>query len=211
MSKRSRIILLSCVTVLCCVALVVAGTFALFTYRREVNNHLQAGTLTAKLVRTKLISTTLDPTTGMLKTGQPNTTEEDFTNENGKNVFGLGETETVAPGCSFAATLKLTNTGSVAFGFWIEITGINGDDALKSQLQLTVSVKDGSTKQAVLSSGDVAGIMGSESAPIGTLVVNGTAEFTVTLEFLSAAGNEAQAQTANFDLIVHAQQVTAQQ
>ncbi len=208
MSKRSRIILLSCITVLCCVALIVGGTFALFTYKREVTNHLQAGELKAILTRTKLQATTLGDD-GQLKTAT-NAEPKDFTQQNTDNIFGLKTQETVAPGCSFTATLTLQNQGTVAFVYWVEVSGITGDKELQDQLQFTVSVTDGDSKSELLSSDQIGTVMGNATAPIGTILRGASAEFTVTLTFVdTSANNTAQAKTASFDLIVHAQQVTA--
>ena len=207
MSKRSRIILLSCMTALCCVALIVGGTFALFTYNRTVTNHLQAGKLTATLTRTKLQSVTLQADGRLVSSTDAQA--KDFTAQTTDNVFGLSQQQTVAPGCSYQATLTLKNDGTVAFVYWIEISGIDGDNELKDQLQLTVAVTDGETKSATLGSGEASSILGSELSPIATLVVGQRSEFSVKLEFLTAAGNDAQTKTASFDLIVHAQQVTA--
>lgn len=209
MSKRSRIILLSCVTVLCCVALITAGTLALFTYNRTVTNHLQAGSLVATLTRTELVSTVLDAH-GRLVTSADDD-PKDFTEQSADNVFGLKSQETVAPGCSFEAAMQLSNGGTVAFCYWVEITGISGDDELQDQLQLTVSINGGQARSATLTSGEAASLLGSEQSPVGTLAVGEQGSFTVKLEFLSAAGNDAQSKTASFDLVVHAVQVTAQQ
>lgn len=206
MSKRSRIILLSCITVLCCVALMVGGTFALFTYNRSVTNHLQAGKLTATLTRTKLETVTLDGSTGELKS-RTSTETVDFTAESTGNVFGLTDGDRVAPGCKYAATMKLANTGTVAFVYWIEIDLKAGDSELTEQLQLTVSVTDGESKTTLLSA-EPDEVTGSAAEPLGTILIGKDSEFTVTLEFKSEAENAAQSKSANFDLIVHAQQVT---
>lgn len=206
MSKRSRIVLLSCITVLCCVALIVAGTFALFTYNRTVTNHLRAGSLTATLTRTKLTSTALSAN-GKLET-VTDTQTKDFTAQNTENVFGLTSREAIAPGCYFEAAMRLANRGTIGFVYWIEIKGIEGDKELQDELELTLTAPDGQIKSAILSSDDAAQIMGSESEPIATLLVGESDDFTVTLKFLSEAGNSAQTKQASFDLIVHAQQLT---
>jgi hypothetical protein len=52
-------------------------------------------------------------------------------------------------------------------------------------------------------------LIGGIEAPIDTVVIGGSAEFTVTVIFESDATNVAQAQEAHFNLNVHAVQVVA--
>ena len=57
--KKLRTLLMCTLSIMLCMATVVVGTYALFTDKVTLNNHLQAGTLEISLVRTKLTKTEL--------------------------------------------------------------------------------------------------------------------------------------------------------
>ena len=54
MNKR-RAMLVSCAVILLCMAIIGGMTFALFTDRATISNHLQAGDLQITLKRTELV------------------------------------------------------------------------------------------------------------------------------------------------------------
>ena len=49
MSSRIRVIFMSCITIMVCVAVMAVGTFALFAETFKVTNHLKAGSLDVTL------------------------------------------------------------------------------------------------------------------------------------------------------------------
>ena len=138
MAKRKlRALLVAGLMIMLCTALLVTGTFALFSSEAKVENHLQAGTLTIKLERTRLAKNRLDDVTGYMKTEENNTTV-DFTAATTENIFGIGENELVAPTSSYEATMKLSNTGSVAFDYVVNIKLTSVSNALAEQMKVYV-------------------------------------------------------------------------
>jgi len=125
-------------------------------------------------------------------------TPVDFTNATSENLFGIQEGEVVVPGCLFEATMSLSNDGNLTLDYWMEIRMTSGfDTQLAEQLQvkLTVNGKDYSTI--------VGQPLGGERAPIGTLAKGETVSFTVSVEFIEHANNNAaQGQSISFDLYV---------
>lgn len=207
MSKKIRIVLLACVTILCCLVILVCGSLALFTDVFKITNHLQAGTLKVKLYRTSLTSTVLNAR-GELETLPVNSTRIDFSSATSENVFGVTSGNKIAPGCSFEATMSIENGGDVAFNYWLEIN-LDGASAQELASQLTITVTSGtSTVTQALNANGGATQLGSDSAPVGKVELNGKGVFTVKLQFVETAGNAAQDKEVTFDLIVHAVQAT---
>lgn len=210
--SKSRILLMALATVLCCLALIVGATYALFTDRVSVTNHLQAGTLKLTLVREKLTSHNLDPEGSGYMKNEEDEDEMDFTDPTDKNIFGLSESVLIVPTSTFTADMRIEHgtDSNVAFGYWIEIV-LNTDDSdaeLAEQLKVTVTYGDNEEAVKYLNQGLT---IGSDAAPIETIGVGETAEFSVTLEFVNldnATNNLAQGQNVYFDLIVHAVQST---
>ena len=184
-------------------------TWALFTDTETVNNHLKAGELDITLERTKLVSTHLTPQ-GFLST-EIDETVKDFSNKknNKDNVFDLDTV--IVPQSKYVADMKISNNSDVAFQYWIEIK-YNGDSAIDLADQLEIIVKTHNDNISRLSKGLV---VGSVDDPVGILAVGESAGFTVGVEFLDSdltddieSNDSAQCQSLNFDLIVHAIQVT---
>ncbi|MBO5327416.1 MAG: hypothetical protein J6A84_04785, partial [Clostridia bacterium] len=176
MSKRRRSVLLAVLTLVLCLALAVSGTYALFTDKVTLQNHMQAGELDVKLYRTKLVAKTLDPATGLLTQGTPNTTRVDFSNpdQNTQNVFGLTDSDVIVPECTYTADMLIVNETDVAFGYWVELvfnaSGYTAQKDLKLAEQLEVSVTIGTQSAGVPKAlTDSAAKFGSETAPIGIL------------------------------------------
>lgn len=209
MQKAIRTIAISLAAIALCVALIVAGSYALFTDTVTVNNHLQAGTLDVTLKRTAWSSTTLNAQ-GYLQTESADESADpvDFSGQTERSVFEMTGGK-LAPQCSFEATMQLTNGGSVAFSYWIELVVTEGKDtALVKQLTASIETQTGKTEQS-LANGL---LIGSETAPVGEVALDDEQSFTVTLTFedlASTENNTAQNQTVKFDLIVHAVQLTA--
>lgn len=209
MSKRIKIVTLSCVTVLCCLAFIVAGTYALYSDSTQVTNHLQAGELNIKLYRDKLTSAVLNDS-GILELST-NNARTDFTNVTTENVFGLTDGVKIAPGSKFEAVLTLDNVGDVAVNYYLEFK-LGGDvNELAQQLRLTLSIEGKSEVSVMLSELGKKFTWGSENSPLGQVALSSSGSFVVALEFVDNSGvnNDAQGQEISFDLIVHAVQATA--
>lgn len=213
MAKIVRTVFVSLAAIALCIALIVAGSYALYTDGVTVKNHLVAGSMQVKLERTNLISTKLD-TDGYLTTTESNPTDDetlyvDFSGETEENVFGLGASEKLVPCSSYTAEMLLSNESDVAFSYWIEIRLTEGyeDTALAKQLKLTVTVEG--EANGIEKTLDQGLTVGGESAPVGVVVVGASQAFTVTVSFEDLdTNNEAQAQEVQFDLLVRATQVT---
>lgn len=217
MTKKFRILMLSCVTMLIALALVVAATFALFTAEHSVTNHLQAGEMKLELWRTSLTKIHLVGENGS-KDGflheWTDGTDVNFTQPQPQNIFGLTKGEVIVPGCNFEAEMELRATGDVAFTYWLEIVlDSEGQDVAKNAAlaeQLKITVRVGGTVKGTpsqLNGGSI--VIGSASAPVGTasLGANGAHKFSVEIEFLDkSTNNAAQNGEVSFDLIVHATQ-----
>ena len=218
MTKSKRSVLLAVLTLMLCLALVAGGTYALFTDQVTLDNHLQAGTMDITLKRTKLTKLDLDATTGFLK-GSVNEEEIDFSepydpndpNAKNENVFDITDGALIVPGCWYTADMKITNNSDVAFGYWLEIVFDEKVDlTLAKQLKITVKTADQS-KSITKMLDESAGLIGAEDDPIEVLPKTGSALFTVTVEFVDlddGANNVAKAKSFDFDVIVHAVQVT---
>lgn len=208
--KKLRALLIAGLMIMLCTALLVAGTFALFSSDAKVENHLQAGTLTLKLERTHLVKNRLDDVTGYIKTEEDNSTV-DFTTGTTENVFGLAETELVAPTSSYEATMKLSNTGSVAFDYVVNIKLTSVSNALAEQMKVYVDGVDTGKHLSDFvadSSGNLAAIVS------GKMAKNDAAKtFTIKIEFENLdndVNNATKEKVVEFDMIVTAVQRTAE-
>ena len=74
--KTKKIIITSCLMIFSCLMIICASTFALFTEKISMTQHLQAGHLTVSLEREKLITKKLQED-GTLKE-ETNTDRIDF-------------------------------------------------------------------------------------------------------------------------------------
>ena len=222
-----RTLLLAVSAIVLSVLLVLAGTYALFTDKSQISNHLQAGTLEMELYRTSLTRRALDDK-GYLKT-TTDTQEKDFTGLNGENVFGFATDEVMAPGCLYSADMRLTMTSAsdVAFGYYVKIvlsdaTADNAD--LRGQVKVTIQSVENPSKvvtkwfsEAV--NGEI--VLGGEAQEdlIGVVEKGTTAtgavasqNFVVTVEFVNqdtdgSVNNIAKLEGFGFDLVVYAIQV----
>ena len=212
MSKRVRVITLSCVTVLCCIAIIIAGTFALFTDDVQVTNHLQAGNLKVRLTRNSYTNLLLNEQ-GLLGEVADNT-DMDFTGENPNNIFGLEANAKLVPGCVLEATFTLENIGDVALNYYLQFT-LNLQDeevanALAEQLELTITIgADNELTPVKLSA------LGEDNTwqtdTLAQILSNSSGKFTVKLEFVNITegdiqNNLAQGQQVAVDMYVHAVQ-----
>ena len=137
-SSNRLTILTACIAIVLSLSAIVGGTFALFSADVAVtNNVLQAGSLSVKLERISLQATDLE--NGVLIPGQDvaDSPAKDFSNSQ-ENVFGLDGNDVIVPGSEYIATMRLTNTGTVAFDFTasLQITDDNAEAKLSEQLTL---------------------------------------------------------------------------
>ena len=196
-----RILAISCVIIMLCTTLIVGASYALFNETVSVGNHLQAGNLDADLTRTNLKYATLD-TDGVLRTYEDGD-DVDFTGTTNKNIFGLTGDQKIVPGSYFEAEMDLSNNGTVAFDYDVEIKILGESNELAEQLKVTVTTANGS-ETFMLSE-----INGKYVVSSGRMYINSSASFTVRVEFVDgAANNDAQNQTCAFDLVVTAVQAT---
>ena len=216
MNKR-RAMLVSCAVILLCMAIIGGMTFALFTDRATISNHLQAGDLQITLKRTELVKKTLNDKGYLVETTVQKATDTpvDFSAVNSENVFGIETAEKIVPGTKYTAKMKLENGSDVAFGYWIQVVCTDKTDGADLAKQLKVTVNTGSDSSAILGDGlTVKGANGG--AYIGEIAVGASASFTVSVEFLDSAvtendideNNLAKNEKLSFDLIVYAVQAT---
>lgn len=210
--KKLRTLLMCTLSIMLCMATVVVGTYALFTDKVTLNNHLQAGTLEISLVRTKLTKTELTAD-GYLKTNtDTETTDFSSTNTTNENVFGITDGMLVVPGSSYQADLKLTNGGSVAFTYLVELKIIEGGStALADQLIITAGKSEAAATPKKLS--DVAnGLIFDGELAAPTPETNTAVNFFVKVEFVNDtetdANNAAKNGEVKFDIVVSAFQKT---
>ena len=213
--KRKRILLSSCSVIVACMAVVIGMTWSLFTDSLSVKNHLQSGDLAISLKRTGLEYCVLDGDGKLAVTKV--TGEVDFTNPSTNNIFGLdSESMLIVPQSYFEAQMSLVNgkdgkMSTVAFDYDIIIKLTTEANDLAKQLKITVTGIEEEPFVVILDQKDKEVKIGG-----GTMTNKMMAkDFTVRVEFLddkTTSGinnNLAQAQMAEFDLIVTATQTTA--
>lgn len=201
--KKLRALLSAALMLMLSVSIAVAGTYALFTDKVEVNNHLVAGKLKIGLLRTSHENLVCNED-GMLAKTAVATENVDLTTGN-RNAFGLTATDYVAPGSYVSSTLKIQNEDSVAFNYSVVLTLKDGSDEDLAE-KLTVYIDD-STEGKLLSecvSPDGYVIVAKSN---DTLVKKGENKtFKIKVVFAKEAGNEVQESEVTFDLTVYAEQ-----
>lgn len=206
--NKVRTLLMSCVMMTLCVAMVVGATFSLWSDSVKVENHLIAGSLKVKLERVSLSKTYFDNETGCLVTPNVNETVVDFssTNTSNANVFGINDGEKLVPGSKYEAKLKISNNGDVAFSYDV-IVKLNGNsNALAKQLKIYINDVDKGTLNNYVEDGKA--VISTQ-----TMKKNDLAKvFTIKVEFVNdnAINNDAQNKEVKFDLLVNATQLTSQ-
>ncbi|MBO5889286.1 MAG: hypothetical protein J6Q58_04015 [Clostridia bacterium] len=205
MGNKIKTLLMSCIMIMLCAAMIVGGTYALWSDNVTVENHLSSGTLQVKLERISLTKTYLDNETGYLVTAGPDTTMIDFTDTNtaDDNVFGI-EDEKVVPCSEYEAKLRLTNNGDVAFTYDVIIKLNSASNALAEQLKVYIDGEDKGTL-------DQYAVDGKAIISTQTMAKNDAAkEFTVKIQFINDndINNDAQDKEVKFDLLVNAVQKT---
>lgn len=222
MAKRKiKLLLAASLTLMCCMAMLIAGTYALWSDDVTLSNHLAAGTLKVRLLRTDLQQYKLDERGIVCSAGEftPEQKECDFSVATKENVFGLDKNgELIAPSAWYQSTLRVANNGGdVAFDYNVYLTlktddvRSDADKTLAQQMLITVYNKAGQKVRETRLSDCAVGN--------GYLIWNGQVlvndavededEFTVRVTFTeSAANNGAKNGKASFDLLVAALQAT---
>lgn len=212
MKKRS-IVTIACLSIVLCVALIAGGTYALFSSKTSVTNHLRSGNLTLKLERVGLTKYAYDEASGEYKENVYTNGDAyvDFSQATEKNVFDIARSEVIAPGVWYEATMRISKDNTnvpFAYKIIVKLNGSKGEDgkdnAFASQLCVYV---DGAPKGYL--SDYVTAEGGNEvSVSSGTIgLTEGSKEFKVKLLFDPTADNNAvMNSTADFDLIVEATQ-----
>lgn len=200
LKNKARTLMVASVMIMLCVGMAIGGTYALFTDKVEVENHLVAGNLNITLERTKLVKNTLNNNGYLQKTEV--TTVKDFSNDTNSNVFDIGSNEFLVPASYYEATMRVSNNSSIAFEYDIVIRLTSASNKLAEQMIVYIDgVKKGTLSEFTASS-QLANI-GS-----GTVVPGNSREFIVKIEFASNSGNITQGQSVKFDLAVEATQKT---
>ncbi len=214
--RRPKTIILALAVIVLCTSLIVGGTFALFTDKVAVNNHLQAGTLNITLIRTAHSYKALDEK-GYLATTAVAEEEKNVEDEDFENAFDLPEGALIAPQSVLSATFEIRNNDTVAFNYSVALTvkdstgnvlEIADFTELNKQLKLELTDASGNTTSR---NGDAENAANSISANGAKVVeVGGKETFTVKLTFIdnTAINNLAQGQNVYFDIVVSATQVT---
>lgn len=213
----AKTLVVAAIAIILCLLLMVTGTYALFSDDATVSNHLQAGTLEVSMTRTKLVKNALDEKGYLSET----TDEEPLTilpttDDASVNLFGMDENDVIVPGCFYEATVEITNGGSVAFNYYIEIVGSEDfDEAWANQLAISLCLLDEEGneiegKEAVGYVGAEDITIGGSDNPVGVMEANATAQsFKIRLEFVdSNMNNDVQGKALTFDFVVHAVQLT---
>lgn len=137
---KVRTMLLASVMIMLCTAVIVGGTYALWSDHVIVNNHLSAGSLKVELKRTYLEKYALNDKMYMARTIDSNETSTTA------NMFGMNDDELIVPTSYYAARLKLTNVGNVAIDYTINITVDKNSDA---ELAKQVIIHVGDNQKAI--------------------------------------------------------------
>ena len=231
MLNRKRVLLLSASMILLCMCVIVGATYALFTDTETVKNHLRAGNLDVKFERTNLEYTVLNDEGMMIL----KTVEEDVdftvTNLAEANVFGIADESRIVPGSYVEAELKVSHDrdshdnvpdSNVAFDYKVFIQ-LDKNSYNDLAYQLYVTVINNETDETVVDyvklndkrfNAEDAGYICIFSGDDVKLTESDT--FTVRIDFENviadngATNNKAEDLTVYFDLIIEAEQSTAE-
>ena len=145
--RKKRAVTLSLAGILLCICLIVGGTYALYTDRATVRNHLRAGVLNLTLVRTDLTYTVLNAETGYMEEKRV-ADDKDFSASTGESIFGFasGTSLLMVPGSCFRADLTVgrKEQNDVAFDCFVELRLLKeSDPAFAEQLLVSVTDSDG--------------------------------------------------------------------
>jgi len=228
-SRKVRVTLLSAITILVCLMLITAGTFALYSTSGKVVNHLSSGAIGIELWRNKATKSVADENGYIPQAETVDSTAVKLSDAaTYVNALGLASGDLLIPGSKATAELQLKNTGDVAVGYWLQIVmtddqGVQIADAaalneLSKQITIKVENSDGTfTQTRTTDSSDIVLAVGGENNLIGKVAKNAAGTFTVTVEFVddgsvndydaNKGNNKAMSQSVYFDIVVYAVQV----
>jgi hypothetical protein len=219
MTKKFRVLLMACVSLLLSVTLIAVGSYALFTDDITIKNHLRAGKLNITLKRTYLETNYLTANGYLDNDGSDEIV--DFTNKTDRNIFDITNADDclIVPGCYYEATMELSNESNVAFGYWIEIVLTDENPyELAKQLKVEVTTYNEENEEVVYSKYVNEGLLvGNETKPIGIVPVSSASQtFKIKMTFVDDQiaedeiedNNKVMGQDVNFDIVVNAVQVT---
>lgn len=219
--RKVRTVLLASTMIMLSSAMVIGGTYALWSERVTVNNHLSAGSLKVELKRTHLEKYVLGDDMYMTRT------VDDVEASAVTNMFGMDDNELIVPSSYYAAKLKLTNTGDVAIDYTIKIVvDSNSDEELAKQVIVHVGDEQKATYSAdtgyTMMTSDECHFLAKDDTTeenvdyLNYEVGNGfmdknqrEKEFWVEIMFDNISSdiqNEAQDKNVNFDLLITATQ-----
>ena len=209
--NKVRTLLMACVMIMLCAAMIVGGTYALWSDKVEVNNHLSAGTLKVSLQRTYLEKHTLGDDMYMV------TTTDNTIAPTTANIFGMSSDECVVPTSYYAARLELTNKGDVAIDYEIKIV-VKSDSDKELAKQVKVFIGEGEIGNVDYDEGRYLATEADGNVTLTQFTVgNGfmdkpqtKKEFWVKIVFEDRLdNNDAQNKQASFDLLITAMQKTS--
>lgn len=230
-TKKTKALLLSTMTLMLCVVLISTATFALYTQSTTITHHLQAGRLELQLWRVGVAQCTMDEQGYLItKTYSQNETTpsghsvlKNFTKgADGDNFFGLKSVDAagktinhLVPGAWFETTMKLVNNGDVAFRYSIEVH--LGQEAFTPELlkhtimTVTPYDKDMNEIAGKSVSYSLEKWIGQNDAPFwGVFAKNDSEQYVkVRISFEDVDGVSGfEGSGVNFDLVVKAEQLT---
>ncbi len=227
--KKNTLWISALLALVLCVALLIGGTYALFTGNVEVNNHLSAGNLKVGLTRVSYKEWVLNDSGLMCE--KTDSTAIDLTKD-GNEIFTV---EKAVPTAWYEATIEVSNEGSTAFDYGMRIlwtdmqvddekydeTLHKNDEILAAQIQITVTSKkiadadaDGKDKSGTNYVQFMLDKCEQKDISLGYLLKNaGTDSFTVKAEFVNSdekdVNNAAMLANLTFDVQVFATQKTS--
>lgn len=207
MGKRMRTVLVSMLVVCLCLALVVGGTYALFSDSVNVKNHLSAGSLKVGLNLLSYETCTLDDD-GMMKTTKTTMDPPVDLVKDGSKLFQMTK---AVPGSWYKAELEIYNKGDVAFDYRVRMLwNTDGQAApeqekLAGQIQITITDATGKETAFMLDE--------ASDVKLGRMTAKSEATtFTVKAEFVDTDNNnDVQEISLEFDLQVYAEQAVVEQ
>ena len=205
--KSNRIFLVSCVTILLCLALLLSTLYSMYVGGNNFVNHLKSGDLEITLIRTELTGKVYGSDGEMHE--YSNTERVDFSDPTEQNLFDLTEGTYFVPGMEYKASLAVENNSDVVFGYYVEIlVSDDSSDALCQQLEVVISSGD---KQVSGKLSDL--FLGSENDYVSIVELGTSSSFIVEIYFVddSSVNNDVMNEKVYFDLVVHATQIVRNQ
>ncbi len=204
--NKTKKTLLSLTAIAISAGIVVGGTYALFTSKATVNNHVQAGSL--KVGMSRVGYTQYIPDDDGLMHEVFDDTDIDLV-QSAQSVFAV---ENAVPGCWYEAEISVTNENVVAFThgvriLWDEEKATEKQAIFASQMEITVTY-DGGEKSFLLTECELQ----KNEVDLGLLLKDESKSFTVKAAFLDQENNNAvQEEKILFDVQVFAVQYLEQE